>query len=262
MSSSFKIKVVAAGWESAKKDFFQKCSRNLNSFFNSTYMTVGVDIKTASYSNEYDDCLTMSIWDINSSERFRLIIPTFFRGAAACLLFYDMSVPQSFKQLDYWMQHIGSDARYIPIFIIADKSHIKDKINFEEINDFVVANDITGFYPISIRKVFRASQIFDEITARISEYIFYHRAELPKISDNEKKRYKKFLSAFSRCPICLDKNHKSNLTRVFFSKDSRTKKLKENLVDLMNFSENFDDNYLNKIKIGIPCCTCHNKIFS
>ena len=96
MSSSFKIKVVAAGWEPAKKDFFQKCRRNINSFFNSTYMTVGVDIKTTSYSNEYGDRLTMGIWDINSSGRFRFIYPTFFKGAAACLLFYDISIPQSF----------------------------------------------------------------------------------------------------------------------------------------------------------------------
>ncbi|MHA2429442.1 MAG: hypothetical protein ACXACC_00275 [Promethearchaeota archaeon] len=262
MSSSFKIKVVAAGWEPAKKDFFQKCKRNINSFFNGCYITVGVDIKTASYSNEYDDRLTMGIWDINSSGRFRFIYPTFFKGAAACLLFYDISIPQSFEQLNDLMQHIRSDARYIPIFVIAYKSHIKDKTNFEEINDFIEANDIAGFYLMAIRKEFRASQIFDEITVRISEYIFYHRAEMPKISDNEKRLYKKFISAFSRCPICLGKNHKSNLSRVFFSKDSRTKKLKENLVDLMNFSENFDDNYLNKIKIGIPCCSCHNKIFS
>ncbi|MFX1588406.1 MAG: hypothetical protein ACFFC1_09640 [Promethearchaeota archaeon] len=264
MSSSFKIKVVAAGWEPAKKDFFQKCIRNINSFFNGCYITVGVDIKTASYSNEFDDCLTMIIWDINSSQRFRFIYPTFFKGAVAGLLFYDISIPQSFEQLNDLMQHFRSDARHVPIFIIAYKSHIKDKINLEETNDFVDANDITGFYLLSVRKVFRASQIFDEITARISEYIFYHRTEILKISDNEveKRLYKKFLSAFSKCPICIGKNHKSNLTRVFFSKDSRTKKLKENLVDLMNFSENFDNNYLNKIKIGIPCCSCYNKIFS
>ena len=119
MSSSFKIKVVAAGWEPAKKDFFQKCRRNINSFFNSCYMTVGVDIKTASYSNDFDDCLTMSIWDINSSERFRFIYPNFFKGAAACLLFYDISVPQSFKQLNYYMQYMRSDARYNPIFMLS-----------------------------------------------------------------------------------------------------------------------------------------------
>ena len=259
MSSSFKIKVIAAGWEPAKKHFFQKCSRDLNSFFNGTYVTVGVDIKTASYSNEYDDCLTMSIWDINSSGRFHFIYPTFFKGAATCLLFYDISIPQSVEQLNDLMQLF---ARNIPIFIIAYKSHIKDPINFEEINDFVEANDITGFYLISVRKVFRTPQVFDDIVTRISEYIFYHRAEKPKMSDKEKSLYERFISAFSRCPICLVKNHKSNLNRIFFSKDSRTKKLKENLIHILNYSENFNDNYLNNIKIGIPCCSCHNKIFS
>ena len=262
MSSLFKIKVVAAGWEPAKNDFFQKCRRNINSFFKGCYITVGVDIKTTSHSNEYGDLLTMSIWNINSSQRFRFIYPTFFKGAAACLLFYDISIPQSFEQLNDFIPHFRSDARHIPIFIIAYKSHVIDKIYLEEINDFVEANDITGFYLVSIRKAFRARQIFDDIGTRLSEYIFYHRAEMPKISDNEKMLYKKFLAAFSRCPICLGKNHKSNLTGVFFSIDSHTKKLKESLVGLMNFSENFDDNYLKKIKVGIPCCSCYKKIFS
>ncbi|MFX0019235.1 MAG: hypothetical protein ACFFAK_03405 [Promethearchaeota archaeon] len=262
MSSSYKIKVVAAGWEPAKKYFFQNCDRNLNSFFDGCYITVGVAIRRISYSDEFGDCLSMYIWDINSSERFHFIVPTFFRGAAACLLFYDISIPQSFEQLNHWIQHIRANPGYVPIYIVAYKSQIKEKTNFEEINDFVEANDINEFYLMSIRKVFRASQIFDDITARISEYIFSHKAQIPKISINDQNLYKKFILTFSRCPICLAKNHQSTLNRVFFSKDTRMKKFKEKLIQLMNFSENFEDHYLNKIKIGIPCCSCHNKIFS
>lgn len=262
MSSSFKIKVVAAGWEPAKKEFFQRNSRNIRSFFRNCYITTGIEIKTLSYSNEYNDSLTMSIWNINSSERFRFMAPTFFRGAAACLLFYDISNPLSFKELEYWIQCTRSNATQNPTFVIADKSNIKDKINFEEVNNFVEENEIAGYYIISIRKIDRISRIYNEIIARIAEYIFSYRVDKTKISEEEQKLYKKFILTYRRCPMCLSSNHTHNLNRIFFSKEHRTRKLREKLVRLMNYSENFEDNYLNKIKIGIPCCSCHKKIFS
>jgi len=262
MSSSFKIKVVAAGWEPAKKEFFQRCGRNLRNFFRNCYITTGIEIKTLSYSNEYDDSLTMSIWNINSSQRFRFMAPTFFRGAAAYLLFYDISSPQSVKELEYWIQCTSSNTRQNPTFVIAYKSNLNDKINFEKINDFVEEYEIAGFYIISIRKLDRISRIFNEIVSRIAEYIFSYRVDKTKISEEEQKLYKKFILTYRRCPMCLSMNHKHNLNRIFFSTELRTRKFREKLVRLMNYSENFEDNYLNKIKIGIPCCSCHKKVFS
>lgn len=38
-------------------------------------------------------------------------------------------------------------------------------------------------------------------------------------------------------------------------------RLKELLLELMEDSSEFDDNYYNKIVLGIPCCDCFKNIF-
>lgn len=262
MSSSFKVKVVAAGWNPAKSAFFKGCEQNLSSFFKSSFITVGTDIKTTSCSNEHGDSLTISIWDINSAQRFRFMNSTFFRGAVACLLFYDISVLQSFEDLSYWLEQIRSHSGQIPVFLIAFKSDIKDKLNLEEISEFVETNEISRFYLISTHKKLKTPQIFDNIVSRIFEHIVYYRPENLKLSDQEKQLYQTFLLYFSQCPICSGKNHISNLNRVFFSNDPFTKRLKENLIELMEDSEFFDEFLVGKIKIGIPCCNCFKRVFS
>ncbi|MFX1479020.1 MAG: hypothetical protein ACFFCI_12890 [Promethearchaeota archaeon] len=262
MSSSFKVKVVAAGWNPVKSAFFKGCKQNLNNFCKSSFITLGTDIKTTSRSNEYGDSITISIWDINSAQRFRFMSSTFFRGAVACLLFYDVSVSQSFTDLNYWIEQIRSNSGHIPIFLIAFKSDIKDKINLEDLRDFVESNEISRFYHFSKHKELKITQIFDNVVLSIFEHIVYYRPENLKLSDQEKQLYRTFLLYFSRCPICSGKNHISNLNKVFFSNDPFTKRLKENLVELMEDSEFFDELLVGKIKIGIPCCSCFKKVFS
>jgi GTPase SAR1 family protein len=203
----------------------------------------------------------MSIWDINSAQRFRFMSSTFFRGAVACLLFYDTSVSESFRDLNYWLEQIRSHSGQIPIFLIAFKSDIKEKINLEELSEFVEANEISRFYLISSRKKLKTLQIFNNIVSRIFEHIVYYRPENLKLSAQEKQLYQTFLVKFSRCPICLEKNHHSNLNRVFFSEDPLMRRLKANLIELMEGTEFFDEPLVGKIKIGIPCCRCFKKVF-
>ena len=77
------------------------------------------------------------------------------------------------------------------------------------------------------------------------------------LSDEEKKICDNFLKFYSICPICKGENHKDNLMRFYFEETEFTKKLRDNLLKLMDNSEN----YKNKIVIGIPCCKCFKKIF-
>ncbi len=77
------------------------------------------------------------------------------------------------------------------------------------------------------------------------------------LSDEEKKICDNFLKFYSICPICKGENHKDDLMRFYFEETEFTKKLRDNLLKLMDNSKN----YKNKIVIGIPCCQCFKKIF-
>ncbi len=77
------------------------------------------------------------------------------------------------------------------------------------------------------------------------------------LSDEEKKICDNFLNFYSICPICKGENHKDDLMRFYFEETEFAKKLRDNLLKLMDNSKNCK----NKIVIGIPCCKCFKKIF-
>jgi GTPase SAR1 family protein len=263
MPSSFKLKVVAVGQRSVKNIFFNNCNQVSNFFSESALMTVGVDIKLGYYSNEDD--LTLSIWDISDGERFRFCFNTFFQGARAYLIFHEISNDNSKWKIEAWINMIRTSRADVPIFLIVNNPDLEMKIGFEDILRFVEEHQIEGFFLLSVRNRNRSSIIFDRISQKILESIGSESA-IKKfrntLSPKEESVYQKFLSYFSRCPICGNKNHQSNLNQIFFPLNSYRKNFKESLLNLMRQSENNEKAYTNKIKVGIPCCSCHKKVFS
>ena len=45
----------------------------------------------------------LNIWDTAGDERYRSIMPLYYRDAAAAILVYDVTDPDSFKDLNYWI---------------------------------------------------------------------------------------------------------------------------------------------------------------
>ena len=260
MSSSFKIKVVAVGHRSVKSIFFQNCNQISTFFSESSIMTVGVDVKVGRYSNEDD--LTMSIWDISRRQRFRGFYNTFFRGAAAYLIFYEISENHSYWEIEGWINTIRIYAVNMPIFLIMYKSNLKMKIGFEDMIRLVEEYQIEGCFLLSVRKRNRSSKIFNDISQKILENIGSIKKYRNELSPKEGKIYQKFMNYFSRCPMCGKMNHQSNLNQIYFPTNPNQKKFRESLLNLMKQSENHDKDYMNRIKVGIPCCSCHQKVFS
>jgi hypothetical protein len=153
----------------------------------------------------------------------------------------------------------------VPIFLIVNNPDLEMKIGYEDILRFVEEHQIEGFFLLSVRNRNRSSIIFDRISQKILESIGSESA-IKKfrntLSPKEESVYQKFLSYFSRCPICGNKNHQSNLNQIFFPLNLYRKNFKESLLNLMRQSENNEKAYTNKIKVGIPCCSCHKKVFS
>ena len=67
---------------------------------------------------------------------------------------------------------------------------------------------------------------------------------------------KKFLTSFSTCPICHQKNHSYNLKKVFIERDTDFLNI---LTRLKTFKRLKSQGI--KLYFGIPCCTCYKKIF-
>jgi len=87
--------------------------------------TIGADFLCKDVQID-DQLVTLQIWDTAGQERFQSLGVAFYRGADACIIVYDITDPQSFERLDFWMttfleQSQPSDPANFPFVVIGNK---------------------------------------------------------------------------------------------------------------------------------------------
>jgi len=202
------------------------------------------------YDNIY--ILTMSLWDIDLIVRFQFLRSVFYRGSAGCLLFFDGTE----VDLNYLGQLICEVRAYvgnIPIFLV-EKSTQNSNIYISGIDNFVEENCLSGYYRLPDQE----SLILNELGRIIvnNHLLGRNNEKSNQLVDNNRKNLNDFLNFFSICPVCGNRNHRNYLVKFFFSKNPNSIILKKKLLELMEKSKEFGEIYINKIKLGIPCCDC------
>jgi small GTP-binding protein len=73
-------------------------------FTDSQQITIGVEFTTKFVTLDNGYVIKLQLWDTAGAEQYRAITTSYYRGAHAVILCYDITNLTSFKNLDYWMQ--------------------------------------------------------------------------------------------------------------------------------------------------------------
>lgn len=107
-----------------------------------TTSTVGASFVTKRVLDSASDTLVrLQIWDTAGQERFRSISRLYYRGAHACLLCYDITDEQSFRDMTGWLLELkknrADDEEPLVIHVVGTKSdivaldHARRRVPFE-----------------------------------------------------------------------------------------------------------------------------------
>ena len=66
------------------------------------------------------------IADTAGQERFREILPVYYKGARAAIVVFDITKDGTFDKLSFWVEEIEKNAKDIPFFIVANKIDLED----------------------------------------------------------------------------------------------------------------------------------------
>ncbi|KAJ5077764.1 ras-related protein rab-10 [Anaeramoeba ignava] len=135
--------------------------------FNST-STIAVEYKTQIVEIN-DKKIKLQIWDTAGQERFHSITKAYYRRADAAFVVYDITNPESFDKLDYWIQEIKEQEQINPKFmILGNKCDLEDKrqISKEQGEKFAKAKRIS-FLETSAKEGTNIEKAFEALTKEI-----------------------------------------------------------------------------------------------
>lgn len=124
------VKVVVAGDGSVgKTSLIRRYSEGM--FIASRVMTIGVDFQTAIVEVKGRK-IKLSIWDIAGQERFGSFRGSFYRGARAVALVYDVTDRLSWDNLPRWQAEIAKVAPAARYVVVGNKIDLYRAIPREE----------------------------------------------------------------------------------------------------------------------------------
>jgi len=126
------LKVVVLGDAGVGKTSVVK--QYVNETFDEHYKpTIGADFLTKDVHLPNRRPLKLQLWDTAGQERFRSMAVSFYRGADACVLVYDICDLKTFENLDMWMkeflQNVGVDNEKedFPFVVLGNKADLPEK---------------------------------------------------------------------------------------------------------------------------------------
>ncbi|KAK8837655.1 hypothetical protein M9Y10_036188 [Tritrichomonas musculus] len=132
-SSDFLFKIVLVGDSGVgKTNILSRFVRDI--FCEDSKTTIGVEFATKTMTIK-NKTVRLQIWDTAGQERYRAITNSYYRGANAAMVVFDITNSNSFKNVPKWLTEIRNNtdsASSIPIMLIANKSDLSNSRSVRE----------------------------------------------------------------------------------------------------------------------------------
>ena len=132
--------------------------------FNSKLVnSIGVDFKMK--KKEVDGkVIKVQIWDTAGHERFRSITYSYYRGANAIIIVFDLSDKKSFISITEWLKQIEKHANEnVFKFLVGNKSDLVEerKVTYEEAKQYADDHELP-YIETSAKEGININELFDE----------------------------------------------------------------------------------------------------
>ena len=135
----------------------------------------------------------MQIWDTAGEERYRTITSSYYRGAHAIAIVFDLTKLETFEHVKRWIEDINKYAKENVLkFLIGNKSDLEQKrqINFSDIRTFSSMMNTT-YFEVSAKNNEGVNEFFEGATKIfISKYICNDEDKKKIILDKNKAKSK------------------------------------------------------------------------
>ena len=137
-------------------------------------MTIGADFSVKEMELDGRK-IALRIWDFAGEERYKVLLPSYVRGAHGGIFMFDTTRYASVKKMDEWLSFFESEAKNssseIPILMVGGKIDLEDKrsVDADTAIDLAKEKNLIGYIECSSKTGENVEQIFQAIARKMME---------------------------------------------------------------------------------------------
>ena len=138
-------------------------------------MTVGADFYVKDLEVEGKK-VVIRIWDFGGEQRFKVLLPSFAKGADGGIFMYDITRYTSVKNIDDWLSIFEKNVRekqlQIPIIMVGGKLDLQEKrsVETEDAVELCEKYNLQDHFECSSKTGDRVEEIFGSITRKMMKF--------------------------------------------------------------------------------------------
>lgn len=169
-TSSYKVKILILGSVNSGKSLLS--SKYTLGFTHSSKHSIGVDISVNYLTLPNGERITNACWTFAPQERFQYYWSNFFRGASGAIILFDITNPESFKEVKLWILSVRKHINCIPIILMGNKVDLNYKraITYEEAKKFAEKEKFAAYIETSVKENVNIIETLE----LLNEIIYYH----------------------------------------------------------------------------------------
>lgn len=163
----FVFKLIAVGDPAVgKTSLIQRWTQGS---FNTNYIaTIGAQFSRYEYVDEDTNIYArLFAWDIAGQKEFSFMRPTFYTGAKAALLVFDLTNPQTFDNLEEWSAEIAKYCGDIPTIVCGNKNDLEFSFDEKKVKKFVEDKGFMDYIYTSAKTGEHVEQAFEKLIHKL-----------------------------------------------------------------------------------------------
>ena len=206
-SFTYIFKIILIGDASCGKTSL--INRYVTKCFNDKYIcTIGVDFMMKSIIHQ-DQTIKLQIWDTAGMEKYKQITTSYYRGAQAAIIVFDLTNKNSFISIKKWIEDYSQFCNPIfqrTIFLVGNKSDLIERreVTIDEIESYRKINNIF-YFETSAKTGDNVEELFIDLTKSL--HSLYKNNINSQISEAVKMR-RSTLNNADKFQNIIEKEHK------------------------------------------------------